>query len=177
MLPKIILSIFVTFFVISNFQYQSHATSGFCTNLPAGQYCSDDLKGYYNCNGGYSRAFYKCRSNTRCSCQFKKKCVVPMSEICQNYVGPLPFARNFMLSGFAEESSTSAEGKVTARTIHGTIFTNADLGKFRLEHWFGTSGDPNTYRFEYLIRNINGDGKYTRVCIIKIFVFKINLHS
>ena len=156
-------TLIVILLVISNFEIQIHASSAssFCAGLPAGQYCSDDLKGFYNCAGGLSGGLQQCAPNARCSCQFKKKCVVPLREICQKYLKPLPFARNFMLSGIAEESSTTAEGKVTSRNIHGTIFSNADSGKFRLEHWFGTSGEPNTYRFEYLFRNT--DGKYTRV--------------
>ena len=156
-------TLIVILLVISNSEIQIHASSAssFCAGLPAGQYCSDDLKGYYNCAGGFSAGLYKCGSNRRCSCQFKKKCVVPKREICQKYLKPLPFARNFMLSGLAEESSTTAAGKVNSRNIHGTIFNNADSGKFRLEHWFGRSGDPNTYRFEYLFRK--NDGKYTRV--------------
>lgn len=160
-------TLIVTLFMILNIENQAFASlsaTSFCANLPAGQYCSDDLSGFYNCAGGMSGGkMYKCGSIKRCSCHFKKKCVIPVTEICQKYLKPLPIARNFMLSGFAEESSTTADGKVTARNIHGTIFSNADSGKFRLEHWFGTSGEPNTYRFEYLFRNSNGDGRYTRV--------------
>ena len=165
MISLLTFRIVVTLFMLSNIDYASSlsSASSFCAGLPAGQYCSNDLKGYYNCGDGFSVAggLYKCGLNERCSCQFKKKCVVPRREICQKYLKPLPIARNFMLSGFAEESSTTADGKVTTKNIHGTIFSNADSGKFRLEHWFGTSGEPNTYRFEYLFRNING--KYTRV--------------
>ena len=82
---------------------------------------------------------------------------------------PLPYVRNVMISGFAEEIKKPVGGISTTRVIHGTVFTNANSGKFRFEQWFGNSGDPKTYLFEYLIRNSNGDGKYTRVCIFKFF--------
>ena len=164
----------ILFYILFQSSHSSEITS-FCKDLPAGQYCSDDLQGYYDCrrrSPSRSGIYKKCRGKKRCSCQFKKKCTVPISEICQRLVKPLPFVRNFMLTGFAEETRKSVGGVSTTKTIHGNIFKNTDAGKFRLETWIETSGDPKTYSFEYRIKNNNGDGKFTRVQYnIQIFAF------
>ena len=153
----------------------SSPKDSFCQDLPAGQYCSKDLKGYYDCrkkSSSSSGIFNKCGGQKRCICQFKKKCTVPISEICQQFIEPLPFVRNFMVSEFGEETTKPVGGVRTTRTSHATVFINSDSGKFRLEQWFGISGDPKTYLFEYLIKNSNGDGKYTRVCFFRsIYLF------
>ena len=154
----------ILFYVLFHHSHSSEITS-FCQGLPAGQYCSNDLQGYFDCRR--SGIFKTCRGKKRCSCQFKKKCTVPISEICQRFMEPLPFIKNFMLSGIGVQTIKPVGGVSTTRTIHGSIFRNADSGKFRRENWFGTSGDPETYRFEYLFKNNNGDGKYTRVCLFK----------
>ena len=144
--------------------------TNFCQGLPAGQYCSNDLQGYHDCQEGStssSGTLKTCKGRKRCSCQFQRKCTVPISEICQRSIEPLPFARNYLVSAFGEETRKSVKGILTTRTIHTSIFKNSDSDKIRRENWIGTSGDPKTYSFEYLIRNSNGDGKYTRVCVFK----------
>ena len=137
-------------------------TRDFCKNLPAGQYCTDNLNGYYNCGDTNSRGIlYKCRRNTRCSCHLKKNCVLPRNEICQSYKDPLPFARNFMLSGFALETVTLPDGTAKRQNLHGQVFRNSETGKFRRERWTGLTGNANSYQFEYFF--LKNNGKYLRV--------------
>ena len=162
--------------LICYFIHHSHSSpkTSFCQGLPAGQYCSNDLQGYHDCRKGSSSqsgTLKTCGKQKRCICQFKKKCTVPISEICQQLVEPLPYVRNLMISGFAEETTKPAGGVSTTRRIHGIVFNNEDSGKFRFEKWFGTSGDPKSYFFEYFIKNSNGDGKYTRVCFFFEYLY------
>ena len=53
----------------------------FCKDLPAGQYCSKSLNGYYNCNGRSSRGIlYKCRCSNQCICHLNKKYNDPLEK-------------------------------------------------------------------------------------------------
>ena len=142
--------------------YGGYVSSKFCQGLPAGQYCTKNLNGYYNCNGRNSAGIlYKCGRNRRCSCQFDKKCVLPRGEICQQYKKPLPWAPNFMLAGLAIETVTAVDGTVKKQNLHGQVFKNSESGKYRRERWTGSTNNPNTYSFEYLFRQKNG--KYLKV--------------
>ena len=134
----------------------------FCKDLPAGQYCSKSLNGYYNCNGRSSRGIlYKCRGSNQCICHLNKKCVVPRKEICRAQQRPLPFVENYMLVGFGVETVTAVDGSAKTQNLHGQVFRNSVTGKFRRERWTGSTNNPNTYWFQYYFLQPNG--KYSRV--------------
>lgn len=141
--------------------YSRQTASSFCRGLPAGQYCTDSLNGYYNCNGRSRGYLYKCRGSYKCTCHLKKKCVVPRNEICRPQPTPLPFAENYMIIGFGVETITAVDGSSKTQNLHSQIISNSVTGKFRRERWTGPTHNPNTYWFQYYFLQQNG--KYSLV--------------
>ena len=136
--------------------------ANFCKDLPAGQYCTKNLGGFYNCNGMNSRGIlYKCRGTYKCSCHLSKKCVVPIREICQARQRSLPLAKNYMLAGPGVETVTAVDGSVKTQLLHSQVIRNAETGKFRRERWTGSTNKPDNYWFQYFFLQKNG--KYLKV--------------
>lgn len=149
-------------------------TANFCKDLPAGQYCTNNLNGFYSCNGRNSRGIlYKCRGSNKCSCHLSKKLIVPIREICRARQRPLAFAKNYMIAGPGIETVTAVDGSVKTQILHSQVIRNSVTGKFRRERWTGSTNNPNTYWFQYFFLQQNG--KYLKVsyisCVHLTFLF------
>ena len=66
---------------------------------PGGFYCSNDLKGYFDCNLDPNNQTKNIRKNcslgTKCSCFINIKCKVPEPQICKTLPTPPTLSENF----------------------------------------------------------------------------------
>lgn len=129
--------------------------------INAERYCSDDLKGYYQYATNNNKTFIECPSNTRCSCYFRQKCVMPVDSICSQNASPFPSTLSFSLVTKGTGIETR-NGKVSRiRHEQTNIYQDGQTKMLSKKEIGKTLQSGISTSFEILKMDINGN--YTEV--------------